>query len=80
MAALPYFPWLQRLLVSPAVASLQLLPSTYVVRRALGGLQARAQNPSARWDYVAHWLRTHEKHPDRLTLKDVQAAVTSNVR
>lgn len=62
------------------MASLQLLPSSYVVCRALGGRRARARNPDARWDYVAHWLRTHEKHPGRLTTKDVQAAVTSNVR
>ncbi|KAK8003529.1 hypothetical protein PG990_001279 [Apiospora arundinis] len=80
VAVLPYFPWLQGLLVSPFFASLRLMmPSNYVVDRSIKALEQRKKNPDARFDYVAHWLRTHESHPHRLTAKDVQAAVTSNV-
>ncbi|KAI1871018.1 hypothetical protein JX265_006058 [Neoarthrinium moseri] len=78
-AILPYFPWLQRILVSPRIASLELLPFNFIVRRSINALNERKSNPDARYDYVAHWLKTHQKHPDRLTAKDVQAAVTTNV-
>ncbi|KAK7995942.1 hypothetical protein PG991_015409 [Apiospora marii] len=81
VAVLPYFPWLQGLLVSPLFAPFLrlVMPSSYVVDRSIRALEQRKKNPDARYDYVAHWLRTHESHPDRLTAKDVQAAVTSNV-
>ncbi|KAK8065400.1 hypothetical protein PG997_012147 [Apiospora hydei] len=81
VAVLPYFPWLQKLLVNPLFASFfqLVMPSNYVVDRSIRALEQRKKNPDARFDYVAHWLRTHEKHPDRLTAKDVQAAATSNV-
>ncbi|KAK7954238.1 hypothetical protein PG988_014932 [Apiospora saccharicola] len=81
VAVLPYFPWLQGLLVSPLFASFfrLVMPSNYVVDRSIRALEQRKQNPDARFDYVAHWLRTHESHPDKLTAKDVQAAATSNV-
>ncbi|KAK8100231.1 hypothetical protein PG999_010605 [Apiospora kogelbergensis] len=80
VAVLPYFPWLQGLLVSPLFASLRLMmPSNYVVDRSIKALEQRKENPDARFDYVAHWLRTHENHPHKLTAKDVQAAATSNV-
>lgn len=69
-----------KLLVSPAVASLKLMPYSFIVERSVQGLDARRANPDARYDYVAHWLKAHEKHPDKLTDKHVQAAVTSNVK
>ncbi|KAK8058252.1 hypothetical protein PG994_008700 [Apiospora phragmitis] len=81
VAVLPYFPRLQGLLVSPLFAPLfrLVMPSSYVVDRSIRALEQRKRDPDARFDYVAHWLRTHEEQPDRLTAKDVQAAATSNV-
>lgn len=80
VAILPYFPWLMKLLVSPLISSLKLMPYNFIVDKSVQALDERRGNPDARYDYVAHWLKAHQKYPEKLTAKHVQAAVTSNIR
>lgn len=80
VAILPFFPWIQKILVSTTFASLKLLPSNFLIEKSVRALNERKKNPDARYDYVAHWLKAHKEQPDKLTAKDVQAAVSSNVR
>lgn len=79
-AILCYFPQIIGLLVSPFVSSLKILPYDYIATKAAEAFNERKANPDARYDYVAHWLKAHEAQPDKLSAKDIQAAVTSNVR
>lgn len=59
---------------------LGILPTNHLAVTANNALDARKQNENARFDYVAHWLKTHEENPDKLSFRDVQSAVTTNVR
>lgn len=57
----------------------KLLPWGHLFNTAFAALEERKADPDARYDVVAHWLRTSAEHPDRLTDKDILANATANV-
>lgn len=57
----------------------KLLPWGHLFNTAFGALNERKASPDARFDVVAHWLKTSAEHPDRLTEKDILANATANV-
>ncbi|RYP74436.1 hypothetical protein DL769_004013 [Monosporascus sp. CRB-8-3] len=42
-------------------------------------LEKRKQDPDARFDIVAHWLRTHEQTPEALSFRDIEAQAAVSV-
>ncbi|KAK6074257.1 cytochrome p450 oxidoreductase [Seiridium cupressi] len=76
-AVLSHFRWLQLFALNPFMA--QLMPWGHLFNTAFAALNERRANPDARFDVVAHWLRTGAQHPDRLTDKDILANTTANV-
>lgn len=72
--------WLHNLLVAnPLVTWLGVLPTNFLAKTAGAALDARRSNQDARFDFVAHWLKAHEQNPDKLSYRDLQAAVMANV-
>jgi hypothetical protein len=72
--------WLHNLLVgNPLVTWLDIIPTNYLAKTSNAALEERQKNQDARFDFVAHWLRTHKQHPDKLSYRDLQSAVMSNV-
>lgn len=57
----------------------RLLPWGHLFNTAFRALAERRASPDARFDVVAHWLRTAAEHPDRLTERDILANATANV-
>lgn len=58
----------------------KLLPWGHLFNTAFRALSERRASPdAARFDVVAHWLRTAAEHPDRLTDRDILANATANV-
>ncbi|KAI1852797.1 hypothetical protein JX266_002338 [Neoarthrinium moseri] len=73
------FRWAQLLLGNPLVTYLGLSPGSMLMDTAMVALNERQKNPDARFDVVAHWFRYLQQHPDRTTLRNVQAQTTTNV-
>ncbi|KAH8680550.1 cytochrome P450 [Xylariales sp. PMI_506] len=72
--------WLHNLLVAnPVVTWLGIMPTNYLAKTSNLALEARKKNQEARFDFVAHWLKAHEKSPDKLSYRDLQSAVMANV-
>ncbi|KAK8007096.1 hypothetical protein PG989_001086 [Apiospora arundinis] len=73
--------WLRdfSMVANPIITCLGILPTNYLAVTSNKALDARKQNQDARFDFVAHWLKTHEQNPDKLSYRDVQSAVMANV-
>ncbi|KAF3001003.1 hypothetical protein E8E14_001021 [Neopestalotiopsis sp. 37M] len=72
--------WLHNLLVgNPLVTWLDVMPTNYLAKTSNAALEARKSNQDARFDFVAHWLKSHEQNPDKLSYRDLQSAVMANV-
>lgn len=76
-ALVSHFRSIQLLALNPWTT--KLLPWGHLFNTAATALNERRQNPDARFDIVAHWLRTSASHPDRLTERDILANTTANV-
>lgn len=76
-ALVSHFRWIQLVALNPLTAT--LLPWGHLFNTAFAALAARRANPDARFDVVAHWLRTAARHPDRLADRDIVANATANV-
>lgn len=76
-AVVSHFRWLQLVALNPLTT--KLLPWGHLFNTAFAALTERRANPDARFDVVAHWLRTAARHPDRLTDRDIVANATANV-
>lgn len=73
------FRWMQLAIGNPLISTLGLTPSSLILQSAVANLRARKENPDARFDIVAHWLRYLEQHPDRTTYRNVEAQTTANI-
>lgn len=72
--------WLHNLLVAnPLVTWLDIMPTNYLVNTSNAALEERKTNQDARFDFVAHWLRSHAQNPDKLSYREVQSAIMANV-
>lgn len=76
-AVLCHFRSLQLIALNPVTT--KLMPWGHLFNTAFAALNERRANPDARFDVVAHWIRTATEHPDRLTDRDLLANVTANV-
>lgn len=76
-ALVSHFRSMQLIALNPVTAA--LLPWGHLFNTASAALDERRKNPDARFDIVAHWLRTSAAHPDRLTDRDILANTTANV-
>jgi cytochrome P450 len=36
-------------------------------------IDERRKNPDARYDLIAHWFKAHEEHPERLSMRNIEA-------
>lgn len=76
---LPYFRRLHNALAgNPLITWLDILPTSYIINTSVKALADRQNNPDARFDMVAHWLRLHERHPEKFSARDMQAVVTGS--
>lgn len=72
--------WAHNILVgNPLVTWLDILPTNYLVKTSNAALDERKKNEDARFDFVAHWLKSHAQNPDKLSYGDVQSAIMANV-
>lgn len=76
-AVVSHFRTLQLIALNPVTT--KLLPWGHLFNTASSALDKRRADPDARFDIVAHWLRTSAQHPDRLTERDILANTTANV-
>lgn len=76
-ALVSHFRGIQLVALNPVTT--RLLPWGHLFSTAAAALGERRGNPDARFDIVAHWLRTSAAHPDRLTSRDILANTTANV-
>ncbi|KUI60660.1 Pisatin demethylase [Cytospora mali] len=76
-AVVSHFRSIQLMALNPVTT--KLLPWGHLFNTASTALNKRKENPDARFDIVAHWLRTSAQHPDKLTERDILANTTANV-
>jgi hypothetical protein len=75
-----YYFWIHRLLVAnPVITWSGLLPMGHLFNKSMDALRQRKTDPDARFDIVAHWLKTHQEHPDLLSYRDVEAQTATSV-
>lgn len=75
-----FMQWLHNLLLAnPFVTWLDIMPTNYLAKTSNAALEQRKANQDARFDFVAHWLKSHAENPKKLPYREVQSAVMSNV-
>ncbi|KAF2728578.1 benzoate 4-monooxygenase cytochrome P450 [Polyplosphaeria fusca] len=75
-----YFYWLHVLLVAnPIMTWLGIMPIGHVFRTSKTALQKRRADPDARFDIIAHWLRTQKQAPDQLSDREIESQATLSV-
>lgn len=48
------------------------MPYGHIFDTVFKTIAQRRSNPDARYDCLAHWLKSHEENPARLTMKDIE--------
>lgn len=76
-ALVSHFRSIQLLALNPWTT--KFMPWGHLFNTAARALDDRRKNPDARFDIVAHWLRTSAKHPDSLTDRQLLANTVANV-
>ncbi|ETS77916.1 hypothetical protein PFICI_09978 [Pestalotiopsis fici W106-1] len=68
-----FFPRLHYLLANPAVTWTKLMPYGLLYDMTFSTIDERRKNPDARYDLIAHWFKVHEEHPERLSMRNIEA-------
>ncbi|KAF3018818.1 hypothetical protein E8E14_004443 [Neopestalotiopsis sp. 37M] len=76
-AVASHFRWIQLAALNPVTT--KLMPWGHLFNTAYEALQERKANPDARFDVIAHWLKTAAAHPDKLNDRDLLGNTTANV-
>lgn len=76
-ALVSHFRSIQLLALNPWTT--KLMPWGHLFNTAADALDDRRQNPDARFDIVAHWLRTSARNPGCLTDRQILANTVANV-
>jgi cytochrome P450 len=67
------------LAANPIVTAMNILPMGYLNELTLKYLRERMEKTEARFDVVEHWLKEHQQHPDRFTMRDIFSNITFNI-
>lgn len=73
-----HFYWIHSILIANPL-TMSLLPMGYIHDTTMKALDDRRANHDARFDMVAHWLKAHDKDPQKISLRDVYANTTTSV-
>ncbi|KAK6218188.1 hypothetical protein LQW54_002941 [Pestalotiopsis sp. IQ-011] len=68
-----FFPRFHYLLANPFVTWTKLMPHGHLYDVTLNTIEKRRENPDARFDLIAHWFKVHKEHPERLSMKNIEA-------
>ncbi|CAO2654611.1 Nn.00g113440.m01.CDS01 [Neocucurbitaria sp. VM-36] len=72
VAVAGYFRWINiALLANPVVTWLSIMPMGHLFDTTKAVMADREKNANARYDAVQYWFKQHEKHPDKLTVRDI---------
>lgn len=75
-----FFRWLHVALLSNRfVTWLGITPWGHLIDTAMAAIRERKQNPDARFDALAHWMRMLKEHPDRMQEHEVHSAAFNAV-
>jgi cytochrome P450 len=75
-----YFRWINiALLANPVMTWLALLPMGHLFDTIKTVLADREKNANTRYDAVQYWLKQHERHPDKLTIREINAQALAAV-
>ncbi|KAI1871529.1 uncharacterized protein JN550_004523 [Neoarthrinium moseri] len=80
VAIMGFYGWLHTLLVGNSfVTWLGVMPYGHIIETAMNSVKDSQRNVDARFDLMSHWLRALDEHPDRMSVRDVHAAVFNNI-
>ncbi|OTA81553.1 hypothetical protein M434DRAFT_380111 [Hypoxylon sp. CO27-5] len=80
MGVAGFFLWLHMLLVAnPIITWAGVMPMGHLSVTANEALRKRMADPDARFDILAHWLKTHQENPEALSFRDIEAQATTSV-
>ncbi|KAI1848539.1 hypothetical protein JX265_013787 [Neoarthrinium moseri] len=68
-----FYHWFHYLLANPFVTWTGLMPYGLFYNTTFKAVDQRRKNPDARYDLIAHWFKTHEEHPERLSIRNIEA-------
>ncbi|KAH6659961.1 cytochrome P450 [Truncatella angustata] len=68
-----FYHWFHYLVCNPLVTWTQLMPYGHMYDVTFTAIDQRRKNPDARYDLIAHWLKQHEEHPERLSMRNIEA-------
>jgi cytochrome P450 len=75
-----YFRWINIvLLANPVMTWLVLLPMGHLFDTVKDVLADREKNANTRCDAVQYWLNQHERHPDKLTIREINTQALTAV-
>ncbi|KAF1810375.1 cytochrome P450 [Eremomyces bilateralis CBS 781.70] len=72
VAVAGYFRWINiALLANPLVTWLSIMPMGHLFDLTKAVLTDREKNPNARYDAIQYWFKQNERHPDKLTIREI---------
>lgn len=71
--------WVHYTLTNPIITWLGILPIGHLFVTANQVIAERRNNPDAHVDALAYWYKALRDHRDRMTFRDIEAAVTSAI-
>ena len=75
-----YAQWLHALLLgNPILRWVNFEPNEHTYKICVASVNERMANTEARVDMMEHWMRTREKHPDRMGEKEAFCAAAANL-
>ncbi|RCI10212.1 hypothetical protein L249_8514 [Ophiocordyceps polyrhachis-furcata BCC 54312] len=75
-----YFPRLLALTVANRlVGSLGMLPMGHLYNTIVQSLDKRRSKVASRFDFVAHWLKEHDKNPSDFSMTDLYAVTVNSI-
>jgi hypothetical protein len=75
-----YFHWVNIvLLANPVMTWLSILPMGHLFDTVKTVLVDREKNANTRYDAVQYWLKQHERHPDKLTIREINTQALAAV-
>jgi cytochrome P450 len=75
-----YFRWINiALLANPVMTWLTFLPMGHLFDTVKDVLADREENANTRYDAVQYWLNQHERHPGKLTIREINTQALAAV-
>jgi hypothetical protein len=74
-----FYIWIYILIIANPIVSSTGMGMGHLFDTAQTAMRKRMENPDARFDLAAHWFKTQERNPNRLSIREIETQATLSV-